>query len=177
MPRKRWCTRLSSYHVPDDHFDIPQDDVAIRHALIDFDELGVLAGTTREQLVTDLMHAVRFARCGIKAGQRGMSDKALTQQIFLSDVGRALERAGLPVKRWRKRYDDGDGPSFDAPESFFFRLARKVAAVSAIILPQDLKLPGKRTAQHRYGVMSAAMKVAQEAELAAQRQCVNDPDV
>ena len=172
MPRKRWLTRLSSYHVPDD-----DPDVVIRHALVDFDELGVLDGTTREQLVTDLMHAVRFARCGIKAGKRGKSDKAFAQQIFLSDVRCALERAGLPAKRWRKRYDDGDGPSVDAPESFFFRLAREVAAVSGIALPRDLKLPGKRAAQHRYGVMSPAMKGAQEAELAAQRQCVNDPNV
>jgi hypothetical protein len=81
-----------------------------------------------------------------------------------------LERAGLPAKRWRKRYDDGDKPSVDAPESFFFRLAREVADVSGMTLPKDLKLPGKRAAQHQYGMMSPAMKRAQEVELAARRE-------
>ena len=99
-----------------------------------------------------------------------MSDKASAQQIFLSDVGRALERAGLPAKRWRKRYDDGDGPSDDAPESFFFRLAREVADVSGMAFPRDLKLPGKRAAKHQYGMMSPAMKAAQEAQLEERRQ-------
>lgn len=173
MPRKRWHTRLSSYDVPVIN---PQDRNAVedidlvRHALVDFDELAVLSSKTREQLVADLVDAIRFARGGVKAGKRGVSDKALAQQIFLSDVGRALERASLPAKRWRKRYDDGDKPSVDAPESFFFRLAREVAAVSGMPLPQDLKLPGKRAGQHQYGVMSPAMKAAQEVELTARRQ-------
>jgi hypothetical protein len=38
---------------------------------------------------------------------------------FLSDVGRAIERAGLPAKRWRKQYDNGGGESF-----FFGQFAR-----------------------------------------------------
>ena len=38
----------------------------------------------------DLVDAIRFARGGVNAGKRGMSNKALAQQIFLSDVGRAL---------------------------------------------------------------------------------------
>jgi hypothetical protein len=118
MPRKRWLTRLSSYRVPDHDPDVS----LIGLVLVDFDELGALDGTTREQLVTELVHAVRWFRCGIKAGKVGKSDKVSAQQILLSDVGRALERAGLPVKRWRKRYDRGDGPDIDAPESFFFRL-------------------------------------------------------
>jgi hypothetical protein len=126
-------------------------------------------GTTREQLVTELVHAVRWFRCGIKAGKVGKSDKVSAQQILLSDVGRALERAGLPVKRWRKRYDRGDGPDIDAPESFFFRLAHQLGDALGMPLPQDLKLSAKRAAQHQYGVMSPAMKRAQEAELAAQR--------
>jgi hypothetical protein len=104
--------------------------------------------------------SVRFARGGVKARKRGVSDKALAQQIFLSDVARALERAGLPIKRWRKQYDNGGG------ESFFFRLAREVAEVSNIALPRDLKLPGKRAAQHEYGTTSQSMKVEQEDELA-----------
>jgi hypothetical protein len=84
-------------------------------------------------------------------------------------VGRALERAGLPAKRWRKQYDNGGG------ESFFFRLAREVAEVSGIPLPQDLKLPGKRSAQHLYGMMSPIMKVAQEDELAARAKQPSKP--
>ena len=173
MPRKRWRTRLSSYKVVDIDPNDPvkvEDHFLVRHALVDFDELAVLSSETHEQLVADLVDSIRFARAGVKAGKRGVSDKAIAQQIFLSDVGRALERAGLPAKRWRKRYDDGDGPSVDAPESFFFRLAREVAEVSGMALPQDLKLPGKRAAQHQYGVMSPAMKAAQKAELAARRQ-------
>lgn len=130
----------------------------------------MLSCKTREQLVAELVDAVRFARCGVKAGKRGVSDKALALQIFLSDVGRALERADLPAKRWRKRYDDGEGPTDDAPESFFFRLAREVADVCGMALPQDLKLLGKRAAQHQYGAMSPVMKKAQEVELATRQQ-------
>jgi hypothetical protein len=167
MPRKRWRTPLSIYDVPVIN---PQDRNAVedldlvRHALVDFDELAVLSGETREQLAADLVDAIRFARGGVKAGKRGVSDKALAQQIFLSDIRRAFERASLPVKRWRKQYDNGGG------ESFFFRLAREVADVSGMALPRDLKLPGKRAAQHQYGIMSPAMKAAQVAELAARRQ-------
>jgi len=173
MPRKRWRTRLSSYDIPDidpkDRNSVGDDDL-VRFALVDFDELAVLSNETRGQLVADLVNSIHFARCGVKSGRRGVSNEALAQQIFLSDVGRALERAGLPAKRWRKRYDDGDGPSVDAPESFFFRLAREVADVCGMTLPQDLKLPGKRAAQHQYGVMSPAMKAAQKVELAARRE-------
>jgi hypothetical protein len=173
MPRKRWRTRLSSYDIPiinpEDRNAVDDHDL-VRHALVDFDELAVLSSPIREQLVSDLTVAIRFARAGIKAGKRGMSDKALAQQIFLADVGRALKRAGLSAKRWRKRYDDGDGPSVDAPESLFFRLAREIADVSGMALPRDLKLPGKRAAQIQYGVMSPTMKAAQEVELAARRQ-------
>jgi hypothetical protein len=154
---------MASYDVRNGDFD----EVLVRHALVDFDELAVLSSEAYEQLVSDLVDAIRFARCGVKAGKRGVSDKALAEQIFVSDVGCALERAGLPAKRWRKRYDDGDRPSDDAPESFFFRFAREVADVSGIALPQDLKLPGQRAAQHQYGVLSPTMKAAQEAELAA----------
>jgi hypothetical protein len=164
MPRKRRLTRLSSYKVPDidpNDRNAVEDHHLVRHALVDFDEMAVLSNETREQLVECLVNAVRFARAGVNAGKRGVSNKALAQQIFLSDVGRALERAGLPATRWRKKYDNGSG------ESFFFRLAREVAAVSGIVLPQDLKLPGKQAAQHQYGIMSPAMKGAQKAELAA----------
>jgi hypothetical protein len=171
MPRKRWNFQLSICDLPainpKDRNAIADDDL-VRHALVDFDELAVLSNETREQLVADLVASIRFARCSVKAGRRGLSDKKLAQQIFLSNVGRALERAGLPAKRWRKRYDKGGG------ESFFFRLAREVARVSDIALPKDLKLPGKRAARIQYGVMSPAMEAAQKAELAERRQRLSE---
>jgi hypothetical protein len=173
MPRKRWLTRLSTYDVPEIDPNDPvlvEDPVLVRHALVDFDELAVLPSESHERLVADLVDAIRFARCGVKAGKRGVSDAKSAQQIFLSDVGRALERAGLPARRWRKRYDDGDRPSDSAPESFFFRLAREVAEVSGIALPQDLKVAGNRAWQHQYGVMSPVMERAQKIELAARRK-------
>jgi hypothetical protein len=172
MPRKRWLSRLSTYDIPtidpNDRNAVEDHDL-VRHALVDVDEQAVLSSQIREQLVSDLVDAIRFARAGVKARKRGVSDKALAQQIFLSDVGRALEQAGLPAKRWRKQCDNGGG------ESFYFRLAREVAEVSGMLLPQDLKLPGKRSAQHRYGMMSPIMKVAQEDELAARGKQPSKP--
>jgi hypothetical protein len=172
MPRKRWLYPLSTYDIPkidpNDRNAIEDCDL-VRHSLVDFDELAGLSEETRGTFVEDLVDSIRFARGGVKARKRGVSDKTLAQQIFLSDVGRALERAGLPAKRWRKQYDNGGG------ESFFFRLAREVAEVSGIPLPQDLKLPGKRSAQHLYGMMSPIMKVAQEDELAARAKQPSKP--
>ncbi len=173
MPRKRLRSPLSIYKIQDIDPTAPiaaPDHDLVRHALVDLDELAVLSPEAHKQLVDDLVKAVRYRRGGVKAGKRGLSDKALAQQIFISDVGEALERAGLPARRWRKRYDDGDGPSADAPESFFFRLAREVADVSGMALPLDLKLPGKRASQHQYGAMSPAMKAAQKIEMAARRE-------
>jgi hypothetical protein len=149
---------------------VVEDHYLVRAVLADFDELALLSREPREQLVADLVDAICFARAGVKAGRRGLSDKASARQIFLSDVGRALERAGLPATRWRKRYDRGDGPDIDAPESLWFRLAREIADAFGMALPKDLKLLGKRAAQHQYGVISPAMKAAQEVELAARRQ-------
>jgi hypothetical protein len=171
MPRKHRHTRLSVYDVPvinpKDRNAVEDHDL-VRHVLVDFDELAVLSGETREQIVANLVRSIRFARAGVKAGKRGVSDKALTQQIIMSDVARALEPAGLPVTRWRKQYDNGGG------ESFFFRLAREIARLAGIDLPKDLKLPGKRAAQHQYGVMSPTMVAAQNAELAAWRQRLSE---
>jgi hypothetical protein len=164
MPHKRWRNRITSYDVPiidpTDRNAVEDHDL-VRHALVDFDELAVLSGETRERLVADLVDAIHFVRCGVRAGKRGVSDRALAQQIFVSDVGRALERGGLPAKRWRKQYDNG------GDESLFFRVAREVADVCGMALPRDLKLPGKRAAQHQYGVMSPTMEAAQKVELAA----------
>jgi len=171
MPRKRWRWPLAISDVlvldPEDHNAVEDHDL-VRHALVDFDELAVLTDETREQLVADLVKTIRYARGGVKARKHGVSDKASAQQIFLSDVGRAMKRAGQPVKRWRKQYDNGGG------ESFFFRLAREIARVGGIALPKDLKLSAKRAAQHQYGVMSRSMKAWQDAELAAWRQRLSE---
>ena len=172
MPRKRRLTGLSEYAVPKidpNDRNAVEDDKLVRHALVDFDELAVLSDEIREKFVEDLVDSIRYARGGVKARKQGVSDKAIAQQIFLSDVGRALERAGLPAKRWRKQYDNGGG------ESFFFRLAREVADVAGLDLPQDLKLPGQRASRHQYGIMSPIMKKAQEDELAARRKRPSKP--
>jgi hypothetical protein len=130
MPRKRSRPGVSIYDVPAGGVDptapVPaRDDELVRHALVDFDELAVLSAEAREQLVGDLVDAIRFWRGGVKVGKRGVSDRAVAQQIFLSDVGRALGRAGLQSTRWRKRYDQGDGPDPAARESFFFPAAQR----------------------------------------------------
>src|SRR3954447_13482503 len=172
MPRKRRPTRLSEYIIPkidpNDRNAIEVHDL-VRHALVDLDELAALPSETREQLVEDLVLSICFARGGVNAGKRGMANGPLAQQIFLSDVRRGLERAGLPAKRWRKQYDNGGG------ESFFFRLARDIADVSGVTLPEHLKLSGKQAVQHEYGKMSLAMKAAQKTELAARRKRSSKP--
>ena len=175
MPRKRWLTRLSYYSVikPEDGDEVDDYDL-VRATLVDFEELADLPSATREQLVTALVDAIGFWRAGVKPGKRGLSDEKEAQHIFISDVGRALERAGLFATRWRKTYE-GDGPDVDAPESFFFRLARGLADAFGRALPKDLKLAGQRASKIQYGVMSPAMKAAQAAELAARgRQRLGD---
>ena len=162
MPRKRWLTRLSYYSVikPEDGDEVDDYDL-VRHALVDFDEVAVLPDETREQLVADLVAAIRIARGGVKAGKRHVSDKAMGKHIFLSDIGRALARAGLSVTRWRKQ-DYGGG------ESFYYQMAHALADVCGLHLPQDLKPLAMRAAQIQYGTMSPAMKAAQDAELVRQ---------
>jgi hypothetical protein len=78
------------------------------------------------------------------------------------------------VTRWSKRYDWGDGPDSDAPESFFFLVARAVAKAFDITLPEDLKLTAERAIKIQRDA-SEAMKAAQDAELAARaRQRLGD---
>ena len=120
MPRKRWRARLSYYDDPvinpEDRNAVDDHDL-VRHALVDFDELAVLSSEIREQLVADLVGAIWFTRAGVKPGNTASQIRTAIH-IYMSDVRRALERAGLPAKRWRKWYDNGRG------ESFYFRLAR-----------------------------------------------------
>jgi len=172
MSRKHRHVRLSEYKIPTIDPKDPNkvtDHDLVRHVLVDFDEFAVLSSDAREELVEYLVGLIYYARGGVKAGKHGMSDKDLAIDIFMSGVRHALERVGLPAKRWRKWYDNGSG------ESFYFRLARPLADVFGIPLPKDLKLRGMRAAQHQYGVMSPAMKAAQAAELAARgRQRLSD---
>ena len=176
MPHKRWRARLS-YHdnwiINSEDRNAVDDHDLVRHALVDYDELADLPDDIREQLVADLVGAIRFWRAGVKPGKRGLSDEKEAQHIFISDVRRALERAGLPATRWRKTYE-GDGPDIDAPESFFFGLARGVADAFGKALPKDLKLAGQRASKIQYGVMSPTMEALQNAELAAWRQRLNE---
>ena len=161
MPRKR-KPRFSEYKIPtidpEDRHAV-EDHVLVRHALVDFDEVAVLPDEIREQLVADLVAAIRIAHGGVKAGKRHVSNKAMGKHIFLSDVGRALARADLPVTRWRK-HDHGGS------ESLYFQMVHALADVSGLHLPQDLKPLAMRAAQIQYGTMSPAMKAAQDAELA-----------
>jgi hypothetical protein len=166
MPRERSLVRLSEYKIPpinpDDRNAVGDHDL-VRHALVDFDELADLPDDIREHLVADLVDAIGYWRAGVKPGKRGLSEKKQAQHIFMADVGRALERAGLFATRWRKTYE-GDGPDIDAPESFFFRLARELADAFGRALPKDLKLAGQRASEIQYGVMSPTMEAAQNAD-------------
>jgi hypothetical protein len=152
MPRKRQKYKVTFYGVPfidpaDRHANT--DEELANHALVDFEELAVLPDEVRERLIGDLVEAVRFARAGIKVGKVGVSNAATTQQVFVADVGRALERAGVRATRWRKQYDNGGG------ESLYFRVAREVADVMGVgPLPKDPKLVGGRASQIEYAANS-----------------------
>ena len=167
MPRKRWRAPLFLYDLPvinpEDRNAVRVHDL-VRATLVDYDELAALPGETLEQVVEDVVVSGWCTCCDVKAGKRYVTDKATRQDIFLSGVRHALERAGLTATRWRKQYDNGGG------ESLYFRLARQLADVFDIALPKDLKLASKRAAQVQYGVMSPTMKAAQTAELAARQR-------
>jgi hypothetical protein len=80
MPRKRRLSSLSEYVIPKidpNSRNAVEDSDFVRHVLVDFDELAVISSQVREQLVSDLVDIIRFARGGVKARRRGVSDKAL----------------------------------------------------------------------------------------------------
>jgi hypothetical protein len=182
MPRKRRHVGFSVFSqekndpliTPEDPKKVTDHDL-VRATLVDLDELAVLPGDIRERLIEDLVFASRLWLAGVKPGKRGLSDEKEAQHIFISDVGRALGRTGLRATRWRKKYEGDGGPDVDAPESFFFRLARELGDAFGRPLPKDLKLAGKRASEIQYGVMSPAMKAEQDALLlAAGRQRLVD---
>jgi hypothetical protein len=161
MPRKRWRSKLTTLELPtvnQKDCNAVSDHDLVRHALVDFDELNVLSPKVLQQLVEELVLAIRYRRCGLRAQKRGVSDKALATQVFFADVRRALESSGIPAKRWRKRYDNGGG------ESLYYRIAREIADVSGINVPKDPKLAGRVSAQFQYGALSLAMDTAQTLE-------------
>ena len=171
MPRKDTydppSARLSEYKIPAiDPKDrkLVEEHFLVRHALVDFEELAVLSGDTREQLVADLVRAICYARGGVEARKRHMSNKALAKHVFLLDVERALARANVSVKRWQK-HDHGGG------ESLYYQMVHTLGEVFRLNLPKDLKPLAQQAARIQYGVMSPAMKAAQDAVLlAAARQ-------
>jgi hypothetical protein len=148
MPRKRWKYKVTCYDVPridpgDRHAN--SDEELVSHALVDLEELAVLPDAIREHLIADLVDAVRYARAGVAAGKVGISNEATTQQVYMADVARAMERAGLDPTRWRKQYDNGDG------ESLYYRVGREVADVTGLRpIPKDPKLVGQRASQIVY---------------------------
>jgi hypothetical protein len=165
--------RLSEWKIPpinpgDCH--AVADHHRVRRTLANFEELDDLPSNTREQLVTDLVVAIWAWRGGVKPGKRGLSDEKEAQHIFISNVGRAMERAGLYAAQWSKTYEGDGGPDIEAPESLYFRLVRALGATFGIPLPKDLKLASRRASEIQYGVMSLAMKAWQDAELARQRR-------
>jgi len=148
VPRKRSPNRFTSYSPPtpdpgDRHAATDHDRV--RHALVDIDELADLPIGVRECLVDDLVAAVRYQRTGVDVRKRGVSNKDVGKGIYLSDVGRAVQRAGLPATRWRKWYDGGDR------ESLVYRVAHEVAEVTGVDLPRELKHLGKLAGTIRQG--------------------------
>lgn len=154
--RPRYVTAKRPKHTRFSEYNLPAID-PLRDALAAFDELAV---NTHKQLIADLMAAISYALGGVKAGKRHVSDKALGRHIFLADIRRALERAGLPVKQWEK-HEYGGG------ESLYYQIAHAVADAFGLRLPQYLKPLALRAAQIQYDVMSPAMAAWQAAELAA----------
>jgi hypothetical protein len=202
MPRKRWRARLSEgplIRCPDPKIN-PEackavtDHDLVRATLVDFKDefakLPALSNETHNQLVENLVDSGRAARAGAKARKSHVTDKACAQDIFMSGFARALERAGLPATRWRKTgkqrkqrrdlipYAGSERPGKkhgnDRIESFYFRLARALAADFGLNLPQDLKRAGQRAAQVQYGVMTTAMETAQTAWKAAREKAAQD---
>jgi hypothetical protein len=160
MPRKRWLSRLSHYSVSKPEGSDDADLVLVRTVLDKFEDVAALPSEVREQFALDLVTAIRFARAGVKAGQRHVSDRRIGRHILLADIARAMTQAGLAATRWSK-HDLGEG------ESLYFEVAHALAAVTGLQLPRTLKEPAAQAMQIQYGDMSAAMRAAQDAELKA----------
>jgi hypothetical protein len=176
MPSKHWLTHLAIAAIPaidpKDRKAVADHD-RVRATLVDFKKVAVLPSSTRDRLTEDLVAAGRIARGGLNARKRHVSNKALGKQVFMGDVKRAMEQAGLPVKWWQKWYDIGsdenDGGNNES-ESLYFQLAHALSDDFGLNLPKDLKPLARLAAQAEYGVMSPGMEIWQAAELVAQRR-------
>jgi hypothetical protein len=200
MPRKRWRTPAAiSPRIRIEHYEIVRnalvDASAMAHENDDFKKVARLPSEIFEQLVDNLVAAGRIARGNINAGIPHVSNTALTHHIFMRDVKRAMESAGLPVERWlhyekdgvmpRKRWGTRGGWILSYRESLHYRIAHMLSDVFALDLPLDLKpltlrarrqrrkIGGKKTyglaMQIQYGEMSAGMKGWQDAEIARRK--------
>lgn len=179
MPRKRNRVRFSVHTTETPEHPNPKevtDHDLVRATLVDFEEASVLPDAVRERFVEDLVFAIRLLLAGVDAGKHGLSNKKEAQSIFVENVGRALERAGLRAPRWRKRYESGGGPDPDAPESPLFRLARELADAFGRTFPKDPRLAGQKASKIRYGEMSPTMGAEQDDLLlaAGQQQHLGD---
>jgi hypothetical protein len=169
VPRKRWKYKVTSYDVPrvgpaDRHAN--SDKELVSHALVDLEELAVLPDAVREQLIRDLVDAVRYARAGVAVGKVGVSNEATAQQVYMADVARAMERAGLDPTRWRKQYDNGGG------ESLYYRVGREVADVTGLPpIPKDPKLVGQRASQIGYSASGGSARNSTDAAENQKEDC------
>ncbi|MCP4304972.1 MAG: hypothetical protein GY788_08895 [bacterium] len=110
--------------------------------MVDIDDVANLPDKTRQELIDDLVDAVGFWRaCRNRRTKDEPLNKSLAVSAFLHDVAEAMAAAGLPVKRWRKKYDNG------GPESPYLRFARKVGEVCGIRIPCDQARPAKRASE------------------------------
>jgi hypothetical protein len=167
MPRKRQ-PRFSEYKIRpidlNDRYAV-DNHVRVRHLLVDLDEVQQLLHDVQDRLVEALVTAVRIARGGIKVGERHLSNKAVAKHVFLSDVGRAMKAAGLPVTCWRK----------GGRESLYFGVVHALSDGFGLQLPKDLHPLARQAAQIEFGTMSPTMRAAQDAELAARRRRSRSP--
>jgi hypothetical protein len=161
MPRKPRREKVSIWAVPTvDSADrnASSDREIVQFALVDFDELKALPTETREQLISDLVAAIGFFRAGLQVRKRGVSDRKVATQVLVADIGQALERAGVPAKRWYDRAGRG---------SLYFRVVAEIAGELKMVVPKDLELAGQRAAGIEYGAVSKNMALAQALEVGA----------
>jgi hypothetical protein len=140
MPRKRRVF-VTTVEPPQPKLDPKAAtlEALVGATLNDFDEFSPLPAPSKDQLIKDLVESIRRARAGLRFRRRGVGDEYQVKAVYLSDLARALEAAGVPVTRWRKVYDGGEKED----ESLFFRVARALSGDAGLKLPADLKELGQ----------------------------------
>ena len=164
LQKFRRYVRLSAWKIPaidPGDPDAVDDHGRVRYVLAYFDKVS---DEVREQLVVDLVPASRSACGGVDVRKRHKSNKAMGKHVFMSDVGSAMKRAGLPVTDWQK-HEEGGG------ESLYYQVAHALGDVFGLQLPQDLGPPAEQAKAAKITEeMSPAMRVWQDAELVRQRR-------